>query len=155
MTITIRKRMIITSSLVMILLFVFKLRWIIDKLFFSFLEHGRRSRFSCHLRNFGLFIRFVLIMIIICLSKVVLSHHKIILFLVLHSCCNIKELLFVFISFSGNLLVKERLVKHLSIVCLCPVKTICNWRFLFINEIDLVWSLGSSHWRVWFNVALF
>ena len=155
MSITIRKRMIITSSLVMILLFVFKLRGIVDKLFFSFLEHGRRGSFSCHLRNFWLFIRFVFIVIIICFSKVILCHHKIILFLVFHRSCNIKELLLVFISFSGNLLVKERLVKNLSIVCLCPIKTICDRRFLFIDKIDLVRSLGSSHWRVWFNIALF
>lgn len=148
MPIAIWKGMIITASLMMVILLVFKLRRIVHKLLFSLVVNGGRAWLSM--------LRLIVLNVLMILPKFVLSHHEVVfLLLVLQRCSKIKELFLLIISLGCDLLVKERLVKCLSIVSLCSVKSIRNRRLFLIDEVDLISSLRSSHWRVRLNVSLF
>ena len=43
----------------------------------------------------------------------------------------------------------------MSIIGLCSVKCVSDGRLLFIDKVDFVCSLRSSHWRIGFDVSLF
>lgn len=141
-----------TSFMVLFLLFEF---CGVDKLFFSFLIYWGRTSFSNGMGDFWLFVRSIFIMIVVLFPKVILSHHEVILLLILYCSCQIEKLFVFVFSFSCNLLVEKRLIKGLSIIGLCSVKCVSYGRLLLIDKVDFVCSLRSSHWRIGFDVSLF